>query len=261
MTHCSRPPLPAVYNCAMATAPSRLQTLFLPGPAGQLEALFTEGEPGARYAALICHPHPKGGGTMHNKVVYRASKTLQSFGLPTLRFNFRGTGLSEGEHDDGHGERDDVRSALGWLTNRCGLPVLMAGFSFGSHVALSAVCQDARVPGFVALGLPVAAEGRNYRYSFLAECRMPKLFISGSADQYGPSEQLASIVGSAALPASLVLISGADHFFTGKLDQMQHSMHAWLASHFFPDTELLPVQTPAEHTAPGGVTPLPTTPD
>lgn len=245
----------------MTTLPSRLETLFLPGPAGQLEALFTEGEPNADYAALICHPHPKGGGTMHNKVVYRAAKTFQSFGLPTLRFNFRGTGLSEGEHDDGHGERDDVRAALDWLSERCGLPVLMSGFSFGSHVALSAVCQDTRVPGFVALGLPVAAEGRSYRYSFLADCPMPKLFISGSADQYGPSQKLAEIVDSAADPATLVLVSGADHFFTGKLDQMQHAMHAWLVARFFPGAVAAPVPTPPEHTAESGVTPLPVTPD
>src|SRR5579859_3643500 len=118
------------YPALMVTAPSRLETLSLPGPAGSLEALFVEGQPDAPYAALVCHPHPKGGGTMHNKVVYRAAKTLQSFGLPTLRFNFRGTGLSEGEHDDGHGERDDVRAALDWLTERSGgLPVLVAGFS------------------------------------------------------------------------------------------------------------------------------------
>jgi alpha/beta superfamily hydrolase len=236
----------------MATAPSRLETLTLPGPAGSLEALFVEGQPDAQYAALVCHPHPKGGGTMHNKVVYRAAKTLQSFGLPTLRFNFRGTGLSEGEHDDGHGERDDVRAALDWLDQRCHLPILMAGFSFGAHVGLSQACKELsegrqRIPGFAALGLPVAAEGRNYRYSFLAQCTMPKLFISGSADQYAPSAELERVVASAAQPATLVLVSGADHFFAGKLDQMQHAMHAWLVSHFFPDAADTAVATPPEH--------------
>ena len=240
----------------MVTASSRLQTLYLPGPAGSLEALFVEGQPDAPYAALVTHPHPKGGGTMHNKVVYRAAKTLQSFGLPTLRFNFRGTGLSEGEHDDGHGERDDVRAALDWLEQRCHRPILVAGFSFGAHVGLSAACQELiegshRIPGFAALGLPVAAEGRSYRYSFLAQCTMPKIFISGSADQYAPSAELERVVASAAQPATLVLVSGADHFFAGKLDQMQHALHAWLVSHFFPNAAASPVDTPPEHRAAG----------
>src|ERR1700685_2113034 len=103
----------------------------LRGPAGRLEALLNAGTLNAPYAALVCHPHPLGGGTMHNKVVYHVMKAFQSFGLPVLRFNFRGTELSEGEHDDGRGEQDDVRAALDWLENRLHLPILLAGFSFG----------------------------------------------------------------------------------------------------------------------------------
>src|ERR1700742_4904898 len=137
----------------MSSISGHLQTLAIPGPAGSLEALLVEGDSEARYAAVVCHPHPKGGGTMHNKVVYRAAKTMQSLGLATLRFNFRGTGLSEGEHDEGRGERDDVRAALDWLQQRFALPVLVVGFSFGAHVALKACCNDKRVPGFAALGL------------------------------------------------------------------------------------------------------------
>ena len=107
---------------------------------------------------------------MHNKVVYHAMKAFQSFGLPVLRFNFRGTGLSEGEHDYGRGEQDDVRAALDWLDNEFHLPILFAGFSFGSYVGMSVCCGDTRVKGIVALGLPVHAEGRDYRYDFLAAC-------------------------------------------------------------------------------------------
>jgi hypothetical protein len=212
---------------------SRLQTLSIAGPAGNLESLLVEGEPGARYAALVCHPHPKGGGTMHNKVVYRAAKTMHSLGLPTLRFNFRGTGLSEGDHDEGHGEQDDVRAALDWLEQRFALPVLVVGFSFGAYVALRACCMHPRVPGLAALGLPVAAEGRNYRYSFLADCALPKLFISGGADEFGPQQVLREIVASAADPKMLVVVPEADHFFAGKLEQMQHALRAWLVAHFF----------------------------
>ncbi len=213
--------------------PSRLQTLSIAGPAGNLESLLVEGEPGARYAALVCHPHPKGGGTMHNKVVYRAAKTMQSLGLPTLRFNFRGTGLSEGDHDEGHGEQDDVRAALDWLEQRFALPVLVVGFSFGAYVSLRSCCGDERVPGLVALGLPVAAEGRNYRYSFLATCTLPKLFISGGADEFGPQQVLREIVASAADPKTLVVVPEADHFFAGKLEQMQHALREWLVARFF----------------------------
>jgi hypothetical protein len=221
-----------------------LQSLFIPGPAGNLEALFVEGQPEARYAALVCHPHPKGGGTMHNKVVYRAAKTMQSLGLPTLRFNFRGTGLSDGEHDEGRGEREDVRATIDWLHDRYRLPILVVGFSFGAYVSLRACCgdgsvsgSDANVPGLAALGLPVAAEGREYRYSFLASCTVPKLFISGGADQYGPTETLKQIVASAADPKTIVIVSDADHFFAGKLEQMQHALHDWLVSRFFPDAD------------------------
>jgi hypothetical protein len=235
----------------MCSIANRLQTLTIPGPAGGLEALLFEGQPDARYAALVCHPHPMGGGTMHNKVVYRAAKTMQSLGLPTLRFNFRGTGLSEGQHDEGRGERDDVRAALDWLDGRYALPILVVGFSFGAHVALRTCCHytgnaadaprpDARVPGFVALGLPVAAEGRDYNYDFLAGCTLPKLFISGGADQYGPQATLLRIVASAAQPATLVIVPDADHFFAGKLDEMQHAMREWLVARFFSDTDTPP---------------------
>jgi uncharacterized protein len=217
----------------MSTTASRLETLAIPGPAGSLEALLFEGQPDARYTALVCHPHPKGGGTMHNKVVYRAAKTMQSLGLPTLRFNFRGTGLSEGKHDEGRGEKDDVRTALDWLQQRFALPTLVVGFSFGANVGLRACCGDPRVPGFAALGLPVAAEGRDYRYSFLASCTLPKIFISGGADQYGTERELRAIVASAAEPKTLVLVPEADHFFAGKLEQMQHALREWLVPRFF----------------------------
>ena len=196
----------------MSTTSHRLETLNIPGPAGKLEALFIEGQPAARYSALVCHPHPMGGGTMHNKVVYRAAKTMQSLGLATLRFNFRGTGLSEGEHDEGRGEQDDVRAALDWLHHRNGLPVLVVGFSFGAHVGLRACCGDTRVPGFAALGLPVAAEGRHYRY--------------------GPTAELQQIVASSSDPKSLVIIPDADHFFVGKLEQMQNALREWLVARY-----------------------------
>lgn len=204
----------------------------LSGPAGRLEALLNSGSPNAKYAVLLCHPHPLGGGTMHNKVVYHAMKAFQSAGLPVLRFNFRGTGLSEGQHDQGRGEQDDVRAALDWLDRNLHLPILFAGFSFGSYVGLSATCSDQRVKGAVALGLPVAAEGRGYTYDFLSNCLIPKLFVSGTNDQFGPRAQVAAVVAAAHPPTEMVWVEGAGHFFVGKLDQVQAAILDWLQSHF-----------------------------
>jgi alpha/beta superfamily hydrolase len=169
---------------------------------------------------------------MHNKVVYHAMKTLQGFGLPVLRFNFRGAGLSAGTHDNGHGEKDDLRAALDWMQQEYGRPLLFAGFSFGSSVGLRVCCGDPRVAGMAALGLPVSAGGREYHYTFLAGCTQPKLFISGTQDQYGPRQAIEAVVASAAPPARLVQVEGADHFFVGKLEQMQQALRTWIEDQF-----------------------------
>ncbi len=171
---------------------------------------------------------------MHNKVVYHATKALNSFGLPVLRFNFRGTGLSGGVHDNGRGEQDDVRAALDWLDREFHLPILFAGFSFGAHVGLRACCGDERVKGLIALGIPVHAEGRDYRYDFLSACAAPKLFVSGNRDIYGPKTKVEAVVASAPPPAELLWIADADHFFAGKLDEMQAAVRAWVTAHFLP---------------------------
>ena len=211
----------------------------LHGPAGRLEGLLNSGRDDAPFSALVCHPHPAGGGTMHNKVVYHAMKALSSFGLPVLRFNFRGTGLSEGDHDQGHGEQEDVRAALDWLEQKFRQPILFAGFSFGSAVGLKACCGDQRVKGLVGLGLPVNAAGRDYKYEFLPRCSAPKLFISGDHDPFGPREILAEVWERAPEPKRLVWIGGADHFFQGttespgaKLSQVQSEIRSWLHDTF-----------------------------
>jgi hypothetical protein len=171
---------------------------------------------------------------MHNKVVYHAMKAFQAYGLPVLRFNFRGAGLSEGTHDNGRGEVSDVHAALDWLEQEYHLPLLFAGFSFGSNVGMRACCGDARVKGLVALGLPVQAGGREYHYSFLSGCAQPKLFISGNNDEFGSQAAVEAVVAGAAPPAALVMVPGADHFFAGKLEQMQQALTAWLEANFLP---------------------------
>lgn len=222
-------------SAAAAFRTGRLHSVELRGPAGRLEALLNPGSPGARFAALVCHPHPRYGGTMHNKVVYHAMKVLNDpawgLELPVLRFNFRGTGLSQGKHD-GKAETGDVLAALDWLENTYHLPLVVAGFSFGAAMALLACCDQQQprpgVRALAALGLPVQADGRAYHYHFLQHASLPKLILSGDQDEFAPIAQLTDVAASAADPKHLALIPGADHFFTGQLEAMQQELSGWL---------------------------------
>ena len=159
----------------MTLETSSIRSFSIDGPAGRLEALLNGGSPDATHAALVCHPHPLFGGTLHNKVVFHAMKALNSFGFPVLRFNFRGTGLSAGEHAHGVGEVEDVRAALNWLDSEFTLPIIFAGFSFGAAVGLRAAYSDERVRAMIALGLPaVAVENRVYDFEFLRSSTKPR---------------------------------------------------------------------------------------
>lgn len=205
------------------------------GPAGRLEAVLNTGHDDAPFTALVCHPHPPSGGTMHTKAVYHAAKVFTGLGIPVLRFNFRGVGLSEGTYDDGHGEQNDVRAALEWLELNFRKPILFAGFSFGANVGLRACCGDVRVKGLIGLGVPIHAEGRDYTYSFLPRCDAPLFFVIGDNDPFAPREQMEEIFATTREPRKLVWIEGADHFFQGvpasptpKLDAMKQAMQTWL---------------------------------
>ena len=213
----------------MAAPNSSIRSFFLNGPAGRLEALLNGGTENPSHAAVVCHPHPLYGGTLHNKVVFHATKALQSFGFPVLRFNFRGTGLSEGEHDKGNGELEDVRTALDWLEKEYKCPIIFTGFSFGAAVGSRAACPDARVQGLIALGLPVTPiDDRSYDYSFLGNCAKPKLFVSGSRDQFGPRVLLDKAVSAMAEPKKLVIIEAGDHFFEGRLRELRDAIETWV---------------------------------
>jgi alpha/beta superfamily hydrolase len=213
---------------------STIKSLFLEGPAGRLEALLNAGSEQARHAAVVCHPHPLFGGTLHNKVVFHTMKALNSFGFPVLRFNFRGTGLSHGEHDHGNGEIEDVRTALDWLDAEFHLPLVFAGFSFGAAVGMRAAASDARVRALIGVGVPVgpvAADTeapRVYTFDFLRDCRMPKLFVSGARDQFGPRAKLEELVASVPEPKQLVVIESADHFFQGRLRELREAIEGWV---------------------------------
>lgn len=207
------------------------RSFFLAGPAGRLEALlWTAKGKKPRFTGLVCHPHPLYGGTMHNKVVFQAAKALHARGAPVLRFNFRGAGQSEGEHDEGRGEQDDVRTAVDWLAAEFpGKPILLAGFSFGSTVGLRVGCADARVIGLIGMGIPVD----NVDVSFLRSCAKPKLIIQGGNDQFGSRANVEALFETLPEPKRLAIVEGADHFFTRKLDNVGIAIALWLEERNF----------------------------
>lgn len=211
------------------------RSFFLEGPAGRLEAILWTPSTLACHrpplAAVVCHPHPLFGGTMHNKVIYQTAKSLDALGLPVLRFNFRGAGLSEGKHDRGNGEQDDVRSALDFLKEKFpGMPVLLAGFSFGAWVGLRVGCEDPRVSHLIGLGVPVNSTD----FSFLRECDKPKLFVHGSNDEHGAIAKVKALVASLPGENRLVVVEGVDHFFAGKLNELDAAITNWFTKSVLP---------------------------
>jgi hypothetical protein len=204
--------------------------LFIAAPHGRLEAIIKEPNadkfPRPRGAALVLHPHPLHGGTMHNKVVFRAARALNEAGLVALRINFRGVGLSTGTHDRARGEQTDARHALDYLREHYrDLPLTLAGFSFGARVGLEVGVSDERVSRLIGLGTPL----KMYDFSFLRECRKPLLFVHGERDEFGDArevERLASELPPAA-EARAVIVRGAGHFFEQQLDEMQRAIREW----------------------------------
>jgi hypothetical protein len=202
--------------------------LSIPAPHGRLEAILKEPRDGeARGVALVLHPHPMGGGTMHNKVVFRAASALNEAGLVALRVNFRGVGQSTGTHDEGRGEVEDVRAALDYLVNQYPeKPLTLAGFSFGSRVGLEVGITDARVRDLISIGTPVD----KYDFSFLKSCRKPILFVHGDRDEFGAADKVRALAAS--LPpeaqARVEIIRDADHFFEGHLDEMKRAITEWI---------------------------------
>lgn len=208
----------------------------LPAPHGILEATLrlpddVAAEAGAaegaqpRRAALVCHPHPQFGGTMHNKVVFRIAAALVEQGIPALRFNFRGVGRSTGLFDEGRGEAEDIGVALEALARRYpGVPLLLGGFSFGSWVGLPVGCADPRVTHLVGVGVPVSLLSTDD----LAGCHKPKLIVQGEQDQYGPRAGLEGWFARLPEPKRLTIVPGADHFFTQQQTELAEALSAGL---------------------------------
>lgn len=199
--------------------PRRIETLFLPGPAGRLEALLEEPEEADPIeAALVCHPHPQHGGTMHNKVVYRLARGLRKAGCVVLRFNYRGVNLSEGKYDFGIGETEDARVALGELQRRYPhLPVLGSGFSFGSRVALRLTSQETLIERVIAVGFPTRVAERDFLY----QVNVPKYFVQSTNDQFGPEDEIKGLFETLPEPKELHWVQASDHFFRDALDEYE----------------------------------------
>jgi hypothetical protein len=202
--------------------PRRIESHSLSGPAGRLEALLEEPEDrDPRFAAVVCHPHPLYGGTMHNKVVYRLARGLRRAGAVVLRFNFRGVGASEGKHAQLTGEIEDARAALVWLRARYPeLPFALAGFSFGSRVITRLGCASHGARFLMALGFPTSMGEADY----LERCAAPRIFIQSTHDQFGPRPALEALYQRLPEPKMLRWVEAQDHFFAGALDRLEEEV-------------------------------------
>jgi alpha/beta superfamily hydrolase len=202
--------------------PKPLRHIDLHSSAGRLEGLYRELQDPAA-AAVVCHPHPLGGGTLHNKVVFRAARGLENANVATLRFNFRGAGTSAGKHDEGEGEMDDAAAAIDWVKRmHPGRKLIVGGFSFGAWVASRVATEMPEVDAIFLIGTPV----NKYDFGYLRHCDKPMLFLHGTQDEYGDVAKLEKVVEHIR-NAESVIVTGADHFFTRQLEAVEETMRGW----------------------------------
>lgn len=191
---------------------------------GHLEANLREAEEPLRGAAVLCHPHPLYGGTMHTKAVFRTAQALNAVGIHALRFNFRGVGSSTGSYDEGVGEREDAREALEWLADRFpDLPLVMGGFSFGSRVGLSVGVEDPRIDALIGLGVAVDL----YDFSFLGETEKPLLVVQGEDDEFGGGARVREILEAMGDHITVEVVPGADHYFHDRFDELRAAVRSY----------------------------------
>lgn len=237
-----------------------IESFLLAGPAGPIECQIrhpTAGLPDTTGAAVVCHPHPLFGGTMHNKVVHAAAAALSTLGLPVLRFNFRGVGLSGGRHDAGHGEQDDMKVVLDELARRYpGIPLVVAGYSFGAFVGLRTGCRDPHVTTLIGIGVPLAL----YDFSFLRQCDKPLTLICAARDRFGPLAQVMTFVASLPGGARVLPVADAEHGFEGKLAEVASHVAASIPPVLIPAAEEPPPSSASDasrSTGPGPDKPRP----
>lgn len=207
----------------------KIESHMIDGPAGRLEALLEEPEEGEpSHAALVCHPHPQHGGTMHNKVVYRIARGMRHAGAVVLRFNYRGVNLSEGSYDRGVGELEDARTCLEWLRARYpALPYSIGGFSFGSRIALRLGCPAEDVGAIFVVGFPTS-----YRDGAWAACAKRKVFIHSTNDEHGPKDEMGSFYQTLPEPKKLMWVEAEDHFFRGSLEAFEKAVYESAVAEF-----------------------------
>ncbi len=203
--------------------------LFIPAEVGKLEGILKEPAGEASGVALVCHPHPLGGGTMHNKVVFRAAAGLNDAGLITLRFNFRGVGASDGAYD-GEAEQQDVRDCLDYLAeNYPQHEITFAGFSFGTWTGSKVALKDKRVVRLISIGTPV---DKYDDFAFMEDLRgKPILFVHGDQDEFGSVESLQKLVNKIAqnTETELVIFENCGHFFDEHLSELRETIKTWTA--------------------------------
>ena len=198
--------------------------LFIPASHGRLEAILKEPKGESLGVGLVCHPHPLGGGTMHNKVVFRVAAGLVDAGMITLRFNFRGVGASTGVHSEIEGGVEDVRDILAWLASEYpGREVTLAGFSFGARTGLEVGVTDPRVVRLISIGTPV---DKYPDFGFLTANTKPILFIHGDRDEFGAIENVRRLVSQ--VPHSeIVVFENCGHFFDEHLTELRDTVRDW----------------------------------
>ena len=200
------------------------------GPAGRIEGKYTQSENKKAPAILVLHPHPLYNGTMNNKVVYNMYKTFAENGFSVLRINFRGVGRSQGEFDNGIGELTDAATALDWLqvNNPDCNEFWIAGFSFGSWIAMQLMMRRPEISNFVAVSPPV----NRYDFAFLAPCPIPGLIVQGDIDSIVSEESVLDLVDKLSkqkhITVDYKIINGADHFFRTKIDEFKTAIDDYL---------------------------------
>jgi alpha/beta superfamily hydrolase len=208
--------------------PPLAEKLFLDGPAGRIEAVLESPATAAPVgSAVVCHPHPQHGGTLHNKVAHTLARAFVRMGYAVLRFNFRGTEMSEGEFDGGEGELDDALAAIDWMRARAPeLPLWVSGFSFGAAIAVKAAVAT-EVRGLIS----VAPAITRFASGLPSQPECPWLIVQGDQDELVDIEETVAWVDGLDPGPELLIISGGEHFFHGRLVELRDAVSEFVTEH------------------------------
>jgi len=202
------------------------QELFIEGPIGRLEAIVDRpGEGALQGCAVVCHPHPQHGGTMHNKVAHTLARAFARSGFEALRFNFRGTEQSEGQYDNGVGELDDALAAIEWMRARHGsYPLWLAGFSFGAAIAVKAAAVT-HVDGLISVAPAIS----RFATGLESQPDCPWLIIQGDQDELVDVDETVEWVDSLEPGPELLIVPQGEHFFHGRLTELKKAVMEFIA--------------------------------